>query len=369
MAQAKARVSRLLTHLAPSVNGYSALDVKSPAAAVAPAPTAAAAGAGAAAAAAAAVRAAPTAAAANEEISNGKKEVFRFTHNGNGLLSLEQRRFYEKNGYIIIRKLYPEADMEKYRKRFAAIANGEVERVPSMTMMRDVAIAKKKGMGEMSITKLQDWQDDPILFQYVSDPHIVPYVQAIIGPDIKSIHTMLINKPPDVGLGSSRHPLHQDLWYFPFRPAERICASWTAMQRITRENGCLCVDPGTHTGQLFKHEYPKDGVVNKAYHGIQGMTEADTVSLIHVDMEPGDTIFFHPLLIHGSGRNNSSGYRKAISCHYASTACHFEEMDGTMQQEMAKEIEDIAKVKGLEIGFNDIWRFKSRLIAGKEGTL
>jgi hypothetical protein len=51
-----------------------------------------------------------------------------------------------------------------------------------------------------------------VLFQYVSDPHILPYVQAIIGEDVKSVHTMLINKPPDVGLGSSRHPLHQDLW-------------------------------------------------------------------------------------------------------------------------------------------------------------
>ncbi len=37
-------------------------------------------------------------------------------------------------------------------------------------------------------------------------------------------------------------------------------------------------------------------------------------------MEAGGTVFFHPLLLHGSGRNRSSGYRRAISAHYASAA-------------------------------------------------
>ncbi|MDO9334535.1 MAG: phytanoyl-CoA dioxygenase family protein, partial [Dehalococcoidales bacterium] len=89
-----------------------------------------------------------------------------------------------------------------------------------------VAIAKRKEKGEKAITKLQDWQDDVELFTYCSHPNVTKYVESIIGSDFKSVHTMLINKPPDVGLGSSRHPPHQDLWYFPFRPAHRIVASW-----------------------------------------------------------------------------------------------------------------------------------------------
>ena len=34
-------------------------------------------------------------------------------------------------------------------------------------------------------------------------------------------------------------------------------------------------------------------------------------------MEPGDTVFFHPILLHGSGRNRTQGFRRAISAHYA----------------------------------------------------
>ena len=73
------------------------------------------------------------------------------------------------------------------------------------------------------------------------------------------LQVKLINKPPDTGSLSSRHPLHQDLHYFPFRPADRICAAWTAMEKITAENGCLIVLPGSHKSTLQKHDYPDDG--------------------------------------------------------------------------------------------------------------
>lgn len=59
------------------------------------------------------------------------------------------------------------------------------------------------------------------------------------------------------GKKTSRHPMHQDLHYFPFRPADRIVCSWTAMEKITRQNGCLVVLPGTHKGSLQEHVYPE----------------------------------------------------------------------------------------------------------------
>ena len=84
-----------------------------------------------------------------------------------------------------------------------------------------------------------------------------------------------------------------------------------------QENGCLSVLPGTHKGPLLPHSYPNwQGQVNKAFHGIQAGLDLDT--RVHLPMEAGDTVFFHPLLIHGSGANLTNGFRKAISTHYAS---------------------------------------------------
>lgn len=107
--------------------------------------------------------------------------------------------------------------------------------------------------------------------------------------------------------------------YFPFRPAEKIVASWTAVERVDQNNGCLYVIPASHKGPLYEHTYPNvrvddsfthkvfiklifQGIKNKLYHGVQGL---DHLKKHYVVMDKGDTVFFHPHLLHGSGPNRT----------------------------------------------------------------
>ena len=88
--------------------------------------------------------------------------------------------------------------------------------------------------------------------------------------------------------------------------------------------------------------------VNKMYHGVRGYDDHPVVELC---MEKGDTVFFHPVLIHGSGPNRTNGFRKAISCHYSTAEWKFIDVRGTSQENIAKEVEDIAKRRGMELDF------------------
>lgn len=138
---------------------------------------------------------------------------------------------------------------------------------------------------------------DTVFRQYIEHKKILDIVECFTGPNIMAIHSMLIAKPPDIGFGSSRfvtvkkawniviwrhaakerdyslrHPPHQDMYYFPLKPADSIVAAWTAMEPCDSENGCLYVAPGSHyLERIFPHDYPpkEEGVVNKFYHGIQ----------------------------------------------------------------------------------------------------
>uniref|UniRef100_A0A8D2KWL9 Phytanoyl-CoA dioxygenase, peroxisomal n=1 Tax=Varanus komodoensis TaxID=61221 RepID=A0A8D2KWL9_VARKO len=269
--------------------------------------------------------------------------AFRYTLDNN-LLSPEQRHFYEENGYLVIKNLVSDEDIERFRNAFIKICKEEVK-VPGLMVMRDVSIAKSKFItSEKIVTKIQDFMEDKELFRYCQLPQILQYVECFTGPNIMAVHTMLINKPPDSGKKTSRHPLHQDLHYFPFRPADRIVGVWTAMERIHHRNGCLVVLPGTHKGSLKQHDYPEwEGGVNKMYHGVLDYDE--NAPRVHLVMEKGDTVFFHPLLIHGSGMNRTEGFRKAISCHYASCDCHYIDVKGTTQENLEKELQDIGRKK------------------------
>lgn len=84
-----------------------------------------------------------------------------------------------------------------------------------------------------------------------------------------------------------------------------------------------------------------------------------------MNLKKGDIVFFHPLLIHGSGENKTAGFRKSMCCHFAASECKYIPIDGTVQELVAKEIMSYASKKfGAVTDYHSIWRFKSSLVCG-----
>lgn len=71
---------------------------------------------------------------------------------------------------------------------------------------------------------------------------------------------------------------------------------------------------------LLQHDVPPWEDKNAGFHGVVGI-DIDKVNLIYAEIEPGDTIFFHPFIIHGSGRNRTKNFRKSLTGHFMSTNC------------------------------------------------
>jgi phytanoyl-CoA hydroxylase len=232
-----------------------------------------------------------------------------------------ERAHYVEQGYVVVPGLFDEKSLKDWRDRLTDIVDGRIPPAEHMLVMKDVMIAKgavRASSPAEAIAKVQDFEQDPVLYAYAKDDRLLDCVASLIGEDLLSIHTMLINKPPNV---DGRHPLHQDIIYFPFRPGDRIVGTWTALEKVDRENGCLVAIPGSHRGEIMSHEHPDWEHINFGYVGVKGIGADDR--RVHFELEPGDTIFFHPQLIHGSGRNRSKGFRRAISAHYASAHCEW----------------------------------------------
>jgi len=239
-----------------------------------------------------------------------------------GGLSEEQVAEYWKRGLVVVPGLLGRDKLDRYVQRLEAIVSGEVAPAEGMLVMRDVMVAKgavEPRTRMAGIAKIQDFERDPELYSYALEPALLDCVEGLIGREVLSIHTMLINKPPGV---DGRHPLHQDLFYFPFRPADAIVASWTAINPCRENNGCLFAIPGSHKGELREHAEPGWEYVNLLYwEAKRGAAEDLLPEPVPLIMDPGDTVFFHPLLLHGSGVNRTDGFRRSISAHYASDAC------------------------------------------------
>lgn len=244
------------------------------------------------------------------------------------MLTDGQRRRFRDDGYLLLPRLIDPDRLRRYHQRFLDLVEGRAELPPHMVLMRDVMVAKgaaQPATPVLGINKVLNFTTDPVLWHYACEPDLAAIAARLVGepaPDaLRVIVSNVFNKPPGV---DGRHPLHQDLRYFRLRPAHGIVAAWTALSACRRESGCLAVIPGSHRGALHDHVEPDWRYVNRGFYGIENI---DREARLHIEMQPGDTLFFHPLLIHGSGRNRSADCRRAISVHYAAARCQAPEQD------------------------------------------
>ena len=88
----------------------------------------------------------------------------------------EQRRFYLEQGYLLLPGFFRSDEIDVWLERFRAIVEGEVAPAEHMLVMRDVMVAKgavTPGCAAEAIAKLQDFENDPVLFSYTKDPRLL----------------------------------------------------------------------------------------------------------------------------------------------------------------------------------------------------
>ena len=86
-----------------------------------------------------------------------------------------------------------------------------------------------------------------------------------------------------------------------------------AIDRATKENGCLQVIRGSHL--LGRIDHGRTGDQTGA--DMERVNVAlERLELVHVELEPGSAVLFHANLLHRSDQNHSENPRWALICCY-----------------------------------------------------
>ena len=159
-------------------------------------------------------------------------------------------------------------------------------------------------------------------------PPVIDVLEALIGPDVLALQTMMFINPPGMG----GQGWHQDAYYIPSLP-DTLIGAWMALDRADEENGCLWVIPGSHAEPIYPT--PDRRPVLHTEESFDDLEDVENVSIlddsintlsrvvrkypdpIPVICEPGDVIFFHSHLLHRSYRNRTEDrFRRAFVSHY-----------------------------------------------------
>jgi ectoine hydroxylase len=168
--------------------------------------------------------------------------------------------------------------------------------------------------GEGGTVRLSLWNHptDTIYGMIARSESLVGAAEKLLDGEVYHYHSKMIMKDSKIG---GAWTWHQDYgyWYqngvlFPL-----LTSAFIAVDRASRENGCLQVIRGSHHLGRLEHILTGDqaGADPERVERI-----LERLELVHVEMEPGDTLFFHANLLHRSDQNRSPNPRWSMICCY-----------------------------------------------------
>lgn len=235
-------------------------------------------------------------------------------------LTQAQQDQYWDQGYIVVPDVLTADEIEQYKRRARAIALGDYPEEAKRRIIKDVRVAKglipppvdpEKGLWKFTNPD----RFDQTFADYMSTPKLLDAVEDLIGEDILAFLLMFIYKPPRV---EAVHPWHQDAFYFPFEPHDKVLGTWVPLDDAHKDNGTLSVIPGSHKLGLVGHELPEGTVNALSYEatGFEGSPEE-----VVLDVKAGDAVLFHSRLLHKTGPNVTDGHRRVLTVHMAGAQC------------------------------------------------
>ena len=199
-------------------------------------------------------------------------------------LTVEQLNNYKKKGYISPINALSSSEAKEIRD--------EIEKI------------EKKWPGALEgINRNYIHLLSPVFNKVCLNKNILDAVESVIGKNILICGTTLfIKNPNEKGFVS----FHQDAKYIGLEPHNWVTV-WLAVTDANEHNGCMRMLPGSHKEDLKYHEqkFDENNLLTRGQ-TIQNISIEKTDPVI---LEAGQVSLHHPLIVHGSGLNQSKDRR------------------------------------------------------------
>jgi phytanoyl-CoA hydroxylase len=173
--------------------------------------------------------------------------------------------------------------------------------------------------------------------RYLLHPRVLDVLQALIGPDLLALQTMLFLKGP----GKPGQGWHQDSYYIPTHP-DSLCGAWIAIDDCDELNGALWYAAGSQIEPVYPPEsgYGFGDHQLTGVHGVSGVSNpddkqndlskiADRYPQLLVAAQPGDVVFFGGHVLHRSKKNwTTDRFRRSFVGHYCNARSFTQWNDG-----------------------------------------
>lgn len=272
-------------------------------------------------------------------------------------VSVDEYIRFREQGFLVVRNLVPREDVQELRAHTEDLMEGRVA-IPGIEPPVPGLSPEEKAAYYLRIHMLHRVLE--VHERYLLHPRILDVLEALIGPDVLAMQTMLFIKGP----GKDGQGYHQDSYYIPTVP-NSLCGAWLALDRADEENGCMFMTVGSQHEPVYppaesdlalsKHRNPSYEAM-RGNGNLKDITQVTGVSVTDEEqndltpiarkyrgrevaavMEPGDVCFFGGHILHRSHANRSKDrFRRAFVGHYSNARSYTEWGGGNASHILAR---------------------------------
>jgi phytanoyl-CoA hydroxylase len=221
-------------------------------------------------------------------------------------VSDDQRARFDTNGYVHLPGLLSEDELAELDVVYDMFLRGEID-VPGKDYC-DMAGDYGRDRQEFSIINVMlprryhpAWQGN------VFEQRAASVAAQLCGTGMELDYDQLLAKQPYKS--DAVFAWHQDMAYWPDTPDTRTATLWLALDDATEDNGCMRFVPGTTKETQLRPHVPQFGDRGESHALGTDLLPRDEV--VSVPIRQGDVTVHNERVMHGSGGNNTSGFRRA----------------------------------------------------------
>jgi ectoine hydroxylase-related dioxygenase (phytanoyl-CoA dioxygenase family) len=230
---------------------------------------------------------------------------------------------YERHGAVVVRDVVDRSLLESFnatlrrlmRARLNGLGRATSESDDLDALYAQLVAVHPRGVAELFTLVRHLIEHARLIFA----PGVMELVQALLADTIVQAVPEACGIRIDSDTSTRDFSWHHDYSYLAM--SQRLITGWMPMMPMTREMGWMRAVLGTHTSiapVAFREEFARAGNFrgNLAYELRVDAQELEKTAVDLDDVQPGDIVFLHTLLLHRSGVNTSKRARWTVLPRY-----------------------------------------------------
>ncbi len=255
-------------------------------------------------------------------------------------VSVNEYRLFRQQGFLVVPQLVPPSEVGELRQHTEDLMQGRLPEQQAVMPERDTQSDNGVSVQGLEAPPAHLSPDEKAQFflrihmlhrklafheRFLLHPRVLDVMEALIGPDVLALQTMLFLKPP----GKPGQGWHQDSFYIPSHP-DTLCGAWIAIDDCDELNGAMWFAAGSNSEPVYP---PREGagfgdteLGDIAFVGGVSNPDdsrndlarvADRYPQLLCPAKAGDVVFFGGHILHRSKKNFSvDRTRRSFVSHY-----------------------------------------------------